>query len=132
MIDTGGLTDRTVAEKLHDSAGQYLGYLLFPDPGTAAAIAKDVLARHPDMIVNVLNGALPQLLADPKKVWKGAYKQDIAMMEDPDFKANYEYLCYVPGEWNQGERYAYNLFVRKGYKTRVKPTIKDDGSSLCE
>jgi hypothetical protein len=131
-IDTGGLTDRSVAEKLHESAGQYLGYLLFPDPGTASAIAKDVVARHPDMIVNVLNGPLPQLLADPKKVWKGAYKQDIAMMENPDFKANYEYLCHVPGEWLQGERYAYNLFVRKGYKTRLKPTIKEDGRALCE
>jgi hypothetical protein len=131
IIDTGGLTDAPIARLLHQSRGEYLGWLLWPDPETASEIARLVLARNPEMVVNVLNGPLPTLLASHVQM-RGAYKQDIAMMKESNFRSNYEYLCFVPGERQPGgTRFAYNLFIRKGYKPRIVPTIGVDGLARC-
>jgi hypothetical protein len=132
VIDTGGLTDRSIAHLLHKSGGTYYGYLFFPDDETSARIVRDVLARKPDMVVNVLNGPLPALMANRSPL-KAAYRQDIAMMRDPVFKAGYEYLCSVPGEAQvDGTRFAYNLFIRKGYRPRISPAPAAPGDALCD
>ena len=125
LIDTGGLTDKAIAEIMHDGHGVYHGHLFFPDDATAERIVENVLARKPSYIALLLAGDSPgqaDLAATP-----GLYPQDTALFRNQRFRREYGFVCSLP----EGQGSAYNVFARFDVPPRGSTTKDDTGVLRC-
>jgi arabinofuranosyltransferase len=140
VIDTGGLTDSTIARMIHGSQGRYMGHLFFPDESGAKEIALNTLARRPEVVVALLYGEMPKLLTTFREarargenaVVAGFHPQDQALVNAPELSRDYRWICSNL-EWiaDDGTEARYNVFIRKDVKLRTEPTKDDEGHTVC-
>jgi arabinofuranosyltransferase len=141
LIDIGGLTDRPIAQLIHDSTGDYVGHLFFPDAAGAETIARNTLARRPEFVVVMLFGELPKLLDAVREargrgeqvLLAGAYPQDQALVNAPELRRDYRWICsnLITTAAN-GNEARYNVFVRKDVALRNEPVRDSAGHIVCQ
>jgi hypothetical protein len=140
IIDVGGLTDRGFAQIIHDSPGAYVGHLIFPSASASAEIARETLARRPEFVLVLLYGEAPQLLAEVRAAATGqsphlpaAFPQDQALVDDPDLRRNYRWICSnLSHRTADGRDVRYNLFARDDVVLKTAPRTDEDGRVACE